>query len=144
MNVRRFDRRKVDLSDAAMRALQTIAHLDHLTAGKALERLIMDFLELRWDEISEMEQTMPVPLTRRPLTKVIDIEAYRSRRGLQRTHQIGDVMQRSQALRAPVRACAGGTHDGASAAPGRGSGLAPRLTAQGNRRPGGPSIRSNE
>ncbi len=102
MNVRRFDRRKVDLSDAAMRALQTIAQLDHLTAGEALERLIMDFLELRWDEISEMEQTMPVPLTRR----LIDIEAHRSRRSLQRTHQIGDVMQRSQALRAhSVRLC---------------------------------------
>jgi hypothetical protein len=106
MNVRRFDRRKVDLSDAAMRALQTIAHLDHLTAGEALERLIIDFLELRWDEISEMEQTMPVPLTRRPPAKVIDIEAHRSRRSLQRTHQIGDVMQRSQALRAhSVRLC---------------------------------------
>src|SRR5947208_16828791 len=100
MNVRRFDRRKVDLSDAAMRALQTIAHLDHLTAGEALERLIMDFLELRWDEISEMEQTMPVRLTRRRTPKVIDIEAHRSRRSLQRPPQAGQVMERSQAPRA--------------------------------------------
>src|SRR5437879_13676843 len=97
MNVRRFDRRKVDLSDAAMRALQTIAHLDHLTAGEALERLIMDFLELRRDEISAMEPTMPAPLTRRPPAKATDIEAHRRRRGRQRTHQHGADIQRSQA-----------------------------------------------
>src|SRR2546430_5074886 len=98
MNVRRFDRRKVDLSDAAMRALQTIAQLDHLTAGEALDRLIMDFLELRRAELSEMEQTMPVPLTRPLPAKVIVIEAHRSRWSLQRTQPIGDVTQRSQAL----------------------------------------------
>src|SRR5256885_15649817 len=98
MNVRRFDRRKVDLADAAMRALQTIAQLDHLTAGEALERLIMDFLVLRWDEISEMEQTMPVPLTRRLPAKVSDIDAHRRRRSLQRTHQTANVMQPPQAL----------------------------------------------
>jgi len=98
MNVRRFDRRKVDLSDAAMRALQTIASLDRLTAGEALERLIMDFLELRWDEISEMEDAMPAPPTRPP-AKVIDLVTRRSRNGVERARRIGDVMQRSQALR---------------------------------------------
>jgi len=98
MNLRRFDRRKVELSDAAMRALQTIASLDHLTAGEALERLIMDFLELRWDEISEMEEMMPPPPARPP-AKVIDLERRRSRMALDRTTRIRDVMQRSQALR---------------------------------------------
>ena len=98
MNVRRFDRRKVDVSDAAMRALQTIACLDHVTAGEALERLIMDFLELRWDEVSEMDEAMPAPPTR-PAAKVIDIETRRSRQGLDRASQVRDVMQRSHALR---------------------------------------------
>ena len=148
MNVRRFDRRRVELSDAAMRALQTIAYLDHLTAGEALERLVMDFLELRWDEISEIEEAVPAPPARPP-AKVIDLETHRRRLSLGRARQMRDVMQRSQALRVlPSRLCERARsvrtqarqqlHDADRV-------LAPlRLTAQGNRRPGGPSIRSNE
>jgi len=98
MNLRRFDRRKVEMSDAAMRALQTIASLDRLTAGEALERLIMDFLELRWDEISEMEEMMP-PRPARPPARVIDLEMRRGRKAVDRANQIRDVVQRSLALR---------------------------------------------
>src|SRR5262249_59980856 len=108
MNLRRLDRRKVEMSDAAMRALQTIASLDHLTAGEALERLIMDFLELRWDEITEMEEMMP-PRPARPPAKVIDLGMRRSRKAVDRAHEIHDVIQRSRALRelfrAATRAC---------------------------------------
>jgi len=103
MNVRRFDRRKVDLSDGAMRALQLIAALDRVTPREALERLIMDFLELRWDEISEMDEARPAP-SARPPAKVIDLET--RRQGLERAQQMRDVIQRSQALRAhAVRLC---------------------------------------
>src|SRR5215470_13878883 len=98
MNLRRLDRRKVEMSDAAMRALQTIASLDHLTAGEALERLIMDFLELRWDEITEMEEMMP-PRPARPPAKVIDLGMRRGRKAVDRANQIRDVVQRSLALR---------------------------------------------
>jgi hypothetical protein len=147
MNVRRFDRRRVELSDAAMRALQTIAYLDHLTAGEALERLVMDFLELRWDEISEMEEAMPAPPARPPAT-VIDLETRRSRQGLERARQMRDVMQRSHALRAhSLRLCERARSMRTRARQQLRDAdrvLAPlRLTAQGNRRPG-PSIRSNE
>jgi len=86
------------MSDAAMRALQTIASLDHLTAGEALERLIMDFLELRWDEITEMEEMMP-PRPARPPAKVIDLGMRRGRKAVDRANQIRDVVQRSLALR---------------------------------------------
>ena len=98
MNLRRFDRRKVEMSDAAMRALQTIASLDRLTAGEALERLIMDFLELRWDEISEMEEMMP-PRPARPPAKVIDLRRRRTRKAVDRVNEIPDIIERSRALR---------------------------------------------
>ena len=99
MNVRRLDRRRVEVSEPTLRALQVLAQLDRLTTGEVLERLVLDFVELRWDEVSVLE-VAALPPSKRPPAKVIDLDTHRRRETLRKSCQIGDVVERSRALRA--------------------------------------------
>src|SRR5262249_53346443 len=99
MNVRRLDKRRIELSEPTFHALQVLAQLDRLTPQEVLERLVLDFLELRWDEASVLELAAP-PRPQRPPAKVIDLDTHRSRESLRESRQIIDVMERSRALRA--------------------------------------------
>ena len=99
MKVRRIDRRKVELPDRAIRALQLLAHLDRITPQEMLERLIVDFLELRWEDVSAVEQVVTPPPKGKP-AKVIDLDDRRKSRIFEQALTIHNVVERSQALRA--------------------------------------------
>src|SRR5215467_12834651 len=93
MKVRRIDRRKVELPDRAIRALQLLAHLDRITPQEMLERLIVDFLELRWEDVHAAEQAV-TPAPKGKPAKVIDLDHRRRRQDLSNAGSIRDVVER--------------------------------------------------
>jgi hypothetical protein len=98
MTITNIHRHAVDLSEPTMRALRLLCRLDDVTPERFIDRLVMEFLDLRWDEIEDAQRT-PAPRRRRAPARVIDLAAERSRRRVAAGRAAFDVHVRSRALR---------------------------------------------
>jgi hypothetical protein len=97
MTITNIHRHAVELSEPTMRAVQLLSRLDHVTPERFIDHLVMEFLELRCDEIEAPDT--PRPHRRRGPAQVIDLATERGRRRLAAGRAAFDVHTRSQALR---------------------------------------------